>query len=148
MPHFLLNHGASGPLIDVWVAVSALREATLKAANLPIPTPQLVKALVDTGASHTAIDVGLVNLLGLIPTGTAQIISPTTGATPSTHLTYDVGIYVPLSSPTSSPWPFPLWIANAAELKHQGFSVLYGRDLLKHSTLYFDGANGIFTMTF
>ncbi len=41
-----------------------------------------------------------------------------------------------------------IWVASAAELRHQGFSVLFGRDLLAGSTLHYDGKNGLFTLTF
>jgi hypothetical protein len=146
VPHFCLNQSQLGPVFDVWISVSTLRDAALKAANKPVPAPVLVKALIDTGASHTTIDLSLVNQLGLSPGGIVQVITPTTGPIPCDQFTYDVGIYVPL--PNGAVWPIPLWIVSAAELLHQGFSVLYGRDLLTQSTLYYDGANGMFTLTF
>jgi hypothetical protein len=133
-------------MIDVYVGVSSLRHQNLIAQKAPVPGPLLVKALVDTGASHTTIDVALVKQLALVPTGTVSVITPSTGTTPCEMLTYDCGIWVPLQPGFFAPRPF--WIAGAAELLHQGFSVLFGWDLLAESTLFYDGKNGTFTLSF
>ena len=105
-----------------------------------------MKALIDTGASHTTMDVSLVSQLGLSPTGMVQVITPTTGSTPCDQFTYDIGLFVP--TPNGAGWSVPLWVVSAAELIHQGFAILYGRDLLSQNTLHYDGANGMFTLTF
>jgi len=76
-----------------------------------------------------------------------QVITPTTGTTPCEQLTYDVGIFVPLAK-GFQPWAFPFWTVSAAELQHQGISMLFGRDLLGGSTLYYDGVAQTFTLTF
>ena len=148
MPHFHLSHGAIGPLIDVWIAPSAVRQRALQLEGKPIPNPVLAKALIDTGASHTVVDIGIITQLDLAPTGTMDVITPSTGATPCQQLTYDLAIFVPLSKPYSQPWAFPFWVASAAELQHQGFGVLFGRDLLGRSTFFYDGQAQLFTLSF
>ena len=147
MPHISIVHGTGGPLIDLWVSVSSARLTALKLEGRNEPPWVLVKALVDTGASHTAIDLELVSQLELTPTGSVYVVTPTTGEIPHTQNTYDVGFHVPLGS-EGNVWSFPIWVASAAELRHQGFSVLFGRDLLAGSTLHYDGKNGLFTLTF
>jgi hypothetical protein len=147
MPHFVLNHSQLGPIIDVFVGVSAQRLAAITKAGGTAPGPILVKALVDTGASHTSFDVDLVGQLGLTtPTGVVSVITPSTGATPHEMFSYDLSFHVPF--PDTSIWSRPLWIATAAELKHQGFSVLLGRDLLAEAILIYDGKHGTFTLSF
>jgi len=134
-------------MMDVWVGVSDVRQKALKQAGKPIPPPVLIQALIDTGASHTVIDSALIPQLGLTPRGSVQVLTPTTGPIPCEQLTYDLAIFVPLTK-GRQPWAFPFWIASEADLQHQGFSMLYGRDLLAGSTLYYDGQARQFTLTF
>jgi hypothetical protein len=148
MPHFLLNHGQSGPLIDMWVAVSNLKASVLTAQKAGIPPPVMVKALVDTGASHTTIDTALVNQLGLSATGIVSMITPSTGNKPVDVFSYDVGLHIPSGTLNNLIWSKPLWIATCADLNHQGFSVLLGRDALAEVLLVYDGRHGTFTMSF
>ncbi len=49
---------------------------------MAIPNPVAVKGLVDTGASCTVIDPTVVQRLGLTPTGSTMILTPSTGSTP------------------------------------------------------------------
>jgi hypothetical protein len=146
VPHFVLNHGQLGPIIDIFLTASSLRLDALKAAGTPAPAPLLVKALVDTGASHTSFDTSIVGQLGLTPTGIVSVITPSTGAVPVDMFSYDLGFHVPF--PTGQFWSKALWIATAADLNHQGFSVLLGRDLLAEGMLLYDGKHGTFTLSF
>ncbi len=146
MPHFLLNHGQLGPLIDIYLAVSTQRLAVLSATGKVPPQPILVKALVDTGASHTSIDTSIVKQLDLTPTGVVSVITPSTGAVPCDMFSYDLAFHIPF--PTGQYWSKGLWVATAAELNHQGFSVLLGRDLLAEGMLIYDGTHGVFTVSF
>jgi hypothetical protein len=146
MPHILLSHTAVGPLIDVYVTASLPRIKALQAAGSPLPPTQFCKALVDTGASHTSIDPTIVSALGLTPTGSAPIITPTTGNTPVMVPTFDVGVHVAFSNqqfhsknPTT---------VTSCVLIHQGFAVLFGRDLLGDGMMVFDGKHGVFTVSF
>jgi hypothetical protein len=147
MPHFLLSHGPSGPLIDIYVGVSAPRAAALQAAGQAVPTPLLVKGLVDTGASHCTIDPSLVTGLGLSAKRLALVITPTTGATPAKHHTFDVSLYIPMPSATV-PWSKLAHEVTRAELKHQGFDVLIGRDILASAIFVYDGRHNVFTLGF
>jgi hypothetical protein len=148
MPHFVINHGPSGPLIDIYVALSAPRLEMPAEADpaQPEPKPVGVKALVDTGASHTSIDVSLVKLLGLVPSGIASVITPTTGNVPCDVPCYDVAFHIPF--PNGHFHSFSLWVASAMELQHQGFSVLLGRDILASGMLVYDGVHSMFILSF
>ena len=146
MPHFVLTHGPLGPLIDIYLTASAQRLAALAAAGTTAPQPVLAKALVDTGASHTSFDTSIVPQLGLSPTGIVSVVTPSTGATPCEMLSYDLGFHIPF--PNGQYWSKPLWVATAADLLHQGFSVLLGRDLLAEGMLIYDGKHNTFTMSF
>ena len=147
MPHFLLNHSQTGPLIDLYVALSTPRLQLLQAGNpqAVLPQPKLVKALVDTGASHTSIDLSLVQDLNLIPSGVASLITPTTGNVPCDALCYDVAVHIPF--PTGILWTQGLWVVTGLELHHQGFDVLLGRDILANGMLIYDGVHQQFTLS-
>jgi hypothetical protein len=133
-------------LIDVWVAVSGPRLKLLTDTKQPIPDPVMVKGLVDTGSSHTTIDSLVAKSLGLTPKGVAKMITPSTGPTPSECLTYDVSLHVPLGK--ALVWSRQAWIVASADLVHQGFSVLIGRDVLAEGLLIYDGKHNVFTMSF
>lgn len=146
MPHFLLSHGPLGPIIDLYVGVSAPRLVAIQQAGQTAPTPILAKGLVDTGASHTAVDVSIIDGFGLSAKRLASVITPTTGAKPVKCHTYDVAIYVPIGS--TAPWAKVAHEVTRAELKHQGFEVLIGRDILAESVLIYDGKHNVFTLSF
>jgi hypothetical protein len=57
-----------GPIVRLFVAVSAPRAAALKSAGATVPQPIWVDFLIDTGASCTAVDAATIAPLGLSPT--------------------------------------------------------------------------------
>jgi hypothetical protein len=114
---------------------------------MPVPTPVVVKALVDTGASHTVVDASILKSLGIEPKRIAKTITPTTGATPHRCHTYDVAIHIPLGT-ASSLFSKLAWEVTCLELKHQGFEMLLGRDILAEGILIYDGKAGTFSMAF
>jgi hypothetical protein len=147
MPHFTLSHGPPGPIIDVFVGVSLPRyNALLKAGQIP-PEPKLIKALVDTGASHTAIDPTVIASFDLQSRRIAKTLTPSTGTTPHKCLTYDISIHIPLGS-VQSVHALPAWEVSCVELKHQGFDMLLGRDILADAILVFNGKISMFSMAF
>jgi predicted aspartyl protease len=48
----------------------------LAAENQPQPSPIQVRALIDTGASHTCVDPSVLRPLNLTPTGSTHVSSP------------------------------------------------------------------------
>jgi hypothetical protein len=147
MPHFTLAHGPAGPVINAFVGVSGPRLAALTKAGVPIPNPVLVRALVDTGASHTVVDPTVMKALGLDPRRIAKTITPSTGATPHKCFTYDISFHVPLGTATSL-FSKLAWEVSSLELKHQGFEVLLGRDILAEGMLVYDGRANTFALAF
>jgi len=101
--------------------------------------------MIDTGASGTAIDENAIKPLGLTPTGSTQIHTPSTRGTAATCPTYDVavGIYHSVS---------PLLIATvpviASDFTGMGFDALVGRDVLQRCLFLYDGVAGTFTIGF
>jgi hypothetical protein len=130
------------------VAVSEGRRSALAAANEPIPVHQVIRALVDTGASHTSIEPAVLAKLGLTPTGKIEIVTPSTGTGTHTADTYDIdfSMYGALTEP-------PLLLTNlrvsTAELySRQGIHALIGRDILSKCVLHYNGTLNQFTLAF
>jgi predicted aspartyl protease len=129
------------------VGASAARTQALTAANQPIPTPQNIRALIDTGASHTCVDPMVFTALGLQPTGSTPVLTPSTGATPINADTYDVGIVIP--NGTQQGLIIPNMPVSASELfQAQGFHALLGRDILERCVLTYNGSMAIFTLAY
>src|SRR4051794_1484897 len=74
----------------MYVALSTPKIDALKKAGQQFPLPVKISALIDTGASCSAIDPSVVKALGLIPTGTTHIYTPSTGAGSHPCHLYDV----------------------------------------------------------
>lgn len=134
-------------MMDARIGVSEAKKAALQKANQPIPAPQVVRALVDTGASCLCIDPSVLKALGLQPTGKASMTTPTTGQKPVEADEYDVSVVIPCGNLA----PFVIETVACVEselLLPQGFHVLVGRDVLKHCILHYNGAMQIFTIAY
>ena len=146
MPHLTLQIAPGGPIIDLLVAVSRARSQALQAGGQPVPNPVQIRALVDTGASCTCIDPSVLKSLGLTPTGTAPIHTPSTGQKPHYANQYDVSLVLlhlklSLTFHTAA-------VVEAHLAAVQGVQGLVGRDLLSNCLLVYDGQSGRFTLAF
>lgn len=147
MPHFSIQIGPGGALLDAVIGVSAARLAALTTASQPIPTAQRVRALLDTGASCTCVDPTVLAALGIPSTGTTLLNSPTTGSAPQAVNVYDVGILIPGSTQP----PFFLGTVAVAEchlLQAQGFHALIGRDILASCVVNYNGPLSLVTVSY
>ena len=138
MPHFLLQINPNGALISLSIGVSVSRASALKNLSQPIPNPILVQGLIDTGAS-------LVQSLFLQPTGTSEMLTPSTGNTPKITPVYDISIKIPHGDASLDFNSIP---AMESVLLNQGFHVLIGRDILSKCLLIYDGVANLCTLSF
>ena len=147
MPHLTLNLTPLGPLLDIQVGVSQSRAEALKRESKPVPSGLKIRALIDTGASCSCVDEQVINDLGLTPTGSVPIFTPSTGTTPCNKDQYDISILIsfPFASISRG---FPICPVVSANLAPQGYQALIGRDLLSTSLLVYNGQEGIFTLAF
>ncbi len=110
--------------------VSHARRSALQAASLVVPNPIQIRGLVDTGAGGTSVDPSVLTSLGLTPTGSVTVNTPSTGSQPHTADQYDVSLAIPSSSPSHAPLFVPNMPVLCAELfAAQGFHALIGRDI-------------------
>lgn len=132
---------AAGPITNVKIMASSARVELLKARGLAYPEPVTVRALVDTGASSSAIDIHLVQEFGLVPTGSTLIHSP---SGESRRDIYDISVAI---SPENNPRVYTIGVV-ATELARNGFFMLVGWDILSTCGLECDGPARKFTLRY
>jgi predicted aspartyl protease len=128
---------ARGPIIRVSIAVSAAAEAALTSAGQLAPTPVQVDALIDTGASLTAISQGIAQQLGLQPVGIQPI-------TASSSASIDMPLYA--IRVVLSDMVFEVTAIEAAGPAEQGIGALLGRDVLSRAVFVYIGYANEFTI--
>ncbi|SRR5260370_720101 len=148
MPHFTRQLTEQRPIINAILRVTQARADALTAANQTIPQPQRMIALVDTGASCTCVDPAIIQALGLSPTGSTMMLTPSTGAQGHVTDQYDASLMI-YSAPDEVPLDIPVIAVIAADLRSgQGIDALIGRDVLSHCVLWYNGEMGFFTLAF
>jgi predicted aspartyl protease len=127
-----------GPILPVQIGIPSSLAQQMQAQGQTPPPPEEIQALVDTGASITAINVSVAQRLGLPTTGSIQIGGATGVA--------DQPLYAAMFR---IPDPFiewdPMTIAGA-NLSGTPFDILVGRNVLCNMTLSYDGKNGRFSL--
>ncbi len=146
VPYLTLQFSThAGPLIDLLVGVSRPRAAALRAAGDPVPSNMAIRGLIDTGASNTCVDPEVVTQLGITATGQVPMITPSTGDQPVDADLYDVSLVLAHSEISYTFGALPVMCSS---LRHQGFDVLIGRDVLERCLFVYDGRTQIYTLAF
>ena len=129
-----------GPVCQVRIGVSGPTADLLKGQGKPIPAPVEIMALIDTGASGTAVKPEVIHQLQLTPRGVAQIATPSSSAHPcnvyDVSLTFPNGVMIPLITVMEVP------------LEGQRIQGLIGRDVLAHGILIYSGYTNTFSLSF
>jgi predicted aspartyl protease len=142
MPSFttqLPNLRVQGPIAKVKIMPSSVTIDELKKNGKEILSIE-VTALIDTGASATAISTKVVAGLELMSRGITNIATPSSDS----HQTnvYDVSLHLPNNVVA------PVVQAIEAPLTSQNIDCLIGRDVLRHSVLIYVGYTNTFTLSF
>jgi hypothetical protein len=127
-----------GPILPVQIGIPAVLAAQMQAQGQTPPPPEEIQALVDTGASITAINVATAQRLGLQATGSIQI-GGATGVS-------DMPLYAAMFR---IPDPFIEWdpmTLAGAQLSGTPFEILVGRNVLCNMTMAYDGKQGRFSL--
>jgi hypothetical protein len=147
MPHFTDRIvEPEGPIIDVTIWLSIPRRHALSLAGLPAPSPMIARLLIDTGASMTSLDDRFFQGLGLQPTGSVAMHTPSTGSTAVSVFTYDVEMS--FAGYTGSNYSFPTMGVVGCDFSGQTFDGLFGRDALNYSRLIFSGPDETWMLSF
>src|ERR1035438_4967701 len=136
-----------GPILIGFIGVSQARRTALAAAAQPIPSFIPIRGLIDTGASGTCIDPSVLTTLGLTPTGSVTVNTPSTGSSPHTADQYDVSLMIPSGTTTQPALVVQNLAVMCAELlAAQGFHALVGRDILSRCLFAYNGTANLFTL--
>jgi len=119
----------------------------MKKAGIAIPPPVIVRCLIDTGASGTCVDTSVIAKLGLLPSGTVNVHTPSTGATPCVKNQFDVGIGIVMDNGQIH-LPGMIIPVIESDLKSQGIEALLGRNILEQGILIYDGRRRLLTLAF
>jgi predicted aspartyl protease len=129
----------AGPRLNVEVHVPEPLSILLSQQGKPIPKPIPGEALIDTGASITAVDDSVITSLGVQPVGVTTVHTPSGSAQQNQ---YPVRFVFPGSGLPD------LVIAQAigSVLLPQGTIALIGREALASIILVYNGRAGMFTL--
>ena len=144
MPYLTVQSGPGGAVLDAWVGISQARRTALAAENQPQPPPIQVRALIDTGASHTCVDPSVLHPLNLTP-GSTHVNTPTTGGVGEMRDLYDISFMVPNGK--LAPLVRRTMPVICTEL-FPGIHVLIGRDILQDCLFTFDGRSSLFSLAY
>lgn len=130
-----------GPTISAIVRPSTAFLSAQKEQGREVEEVPSVRSLmlVDTGASGSAVDHEVIAQLGLQPTGSIAIATPS-----HDHhdvLTYDIDLIIEQNLFHLADVP-----VFATGFKNQGIAGLIGRDVLRHMLLVYNGYSGDFTL--
>jgi hypothetical protein len=148
MPSINGTLGPSGPILSMLVGVSSPRNAALKAAGLKIPQFVTGNFLVDTGATCSCVDPVFVASLGLAPSGSVPMITPSTAGVPVQCNQFDVAVYLPDSGTGGGGFFIGALPVLETSFSGQGIEGLIGRDIIDRCTLVYNGSAGMFTLAY
>ena len=128
-----------GPKIAIEIGVPTVVAEFLVRSGLPAPPARRGFALIDTGASITAVDEDVVASLGIQPIGQMKLSTPSQSRPAWVYA-------VRLScSEVAMPVLEVLDIVGCT-LQPQGFIALLGRNFLRKVVLVYDGPAGFFKL--
>jgi len=133
----------AGAAISVEIAVPSVLAQRLAERGEPVPAPRVGQALIDTGASLTAVDEDALKALGLQPTGRIRLATPSQADGPASI--YPVRMTFPQTAISVA--RDGLSVAGVI-LRHQGYVALLGRNLLARAVFTYNGPGGFFTVAF
>lgn len=146
MPILNAQIDPDGPTVRIAVGASRPRIAALHRLGQAVPQPRLIRALLDTGASCTAIDSNVLRSLDLTPTGTVAIHTPSSSGSGHRCDQYDVSIVL-INAPDVHVMSFTIPVIEC-DLTAQGIEALIGRDLLDRCLLIYNGPVGVLSLSY
>lgn len=130
-----------GPTLNVQLHYASLEVSVLKKAGVKVNPPEDVTALVDTGASSSAIDIDVARKMGLLTRAYIMVNTPSPGG-PQSH---------PVFSASMNFLEIQFKAIDAigligVDIKQQSIGCLLGRDFLSKVVMIYDGPKGKITI--
>jgi hypothetical protein len=136
---------ATGCVINAIVQLCADEKDKLKQLNRSIPIEQTLKALIDTGASISVVDLGILNSMSATQVGSASIYELSGGY--KQRPTFNVEVALLFPSPTLMNLSLGCNTTCGVDLSTSNIKMVLGRDLLKHFTFSCDGQKEVFSIS-
>jgi len=144
MPHFTVMIGSDGPTIDLAVAVARAWQRQLAIQGTSAPSPNTVRALIDTGSDLSVVHPQVLQQLGVQATGSVRVRRPGAGGGFRLAAMFDIELSIGGVSPGT------LWISTPVvgmAPSTPTVLALIGRDVLVHCTLFYNGPRGELTLS-
>jgi hypothetical protein len=144
MPHLTLARQPDGWVLSVVVGVNGQTTASLVAAGQPVPPPQSIRALLDTGTDITGLATDVLSRLGLAPVRqhTTQTISG-----PLSIQLFEVSLSGPRAGPPAGPLlVLDQLVVMGLATPPPGIEALLGRDVSDRLLVILDGPRAEFTV--
>jgi predicted aspartyl protease len=132
---------AAGPGLQISVGPSRELMNALTPLGTRFAPPQLVAALIDTGASSTVLNPEVIARLNIKPVGVATIVTPSTTSAVICNR-YHINVYF------SEDFVVENVFAIEAPMGGVPYQCLIGRDILRFATLVYAGPRNQFTLEF
>jgi hypothetical protein len=131
---------------DLTIRAARAAAHSLVAQGVAVPSPQIIRALIDTGADRTAIHPHALALVSSSPGGTILVRRPGSGVSGRRVNLHDLRLAFGggLVSPARGPWVEIEAVAVAPA--DPGILALIGRDMLAHCRFVCDGLQGELTL--
>ena len=134
-----------GALVLVRITPTHTRSKELRKLGLPVVDDAEFLGLLDTGASHSAIDPLVASRLSLESSGFVPIHTPSTGGVAVDRDSFDATII--LGSGRSGSRSVVCEVIGS-KFAGQGFLALIGRDVLSQCVLTYDGPADRFVLEY
>jgi predicted aspartyl protease len=143
-PNQRVNFQNRGPIVEVEIVAPQFVIAPptgVAGSQIPVQQPDIVRgfALVDTGASHTSIDLSVATRLKLKPTGSVK--------TMSVSETFDAAQYAVGYRIVGIPSFNIIAVSSCSNLAGQQLLMLIGRDMLVNAVFVYNGPMGIASLS-
>ena len=138
----------AGPVLQAQVEVPTILATQLQQSGQAIPQPVAGFALIDTGASISAVDIEVVRQLGVQPVGVANV---GTAGGPQQQETYPARFTFPGSNLPGIEFNELLGAnltGQVVPVDGRPLIALVGRDILERFILVYNGPAGMFTLAF
>lgn len=135
-----------GPILAVQIEIPTALANQLQLGNQTIPNPVAGQALIDTGASVSAVDAAVVQQLGVQPVGIANV---GTAGGPQQQTIYPAKFSFPGTNLPSIEFGELLGANLAGQqlpLPQGQLIALLGRDILQHFILVYNGPGGMYSI--
>ena len=127
-----------GAIINIQIAVPKSYAQQLQAQGQPVPPPQQVKGMVDTGASISTVSQPVANAAGLQAVGSVPLYGVGGGGeSPVYAASFTLTDYGVTIDPIE---------VGGVSINMPGVDILIGRDILKALDLSYKGGQGLFDL--